>query len=108
MAALLTPAELEALRPSVERAGIRRQDSEAMRYNFRRPDRISKEQMHALQFLHERCARNMSTSFSAYLRTTVSLAVSSVDQVTYEEFLRTIADPTAFYALGIAPFDDLG
>ncbi len=77
-------------------------------YDFRRPERISREQLHALQFLHDRCARNMSTSFSAYLRTTVSLSVASVDQLAYDEFLRSVADPTAFYALGIAPFDELG
>ena len=103
MASLITPEELEALRaagPSVPRPPAA--------YDFRRPDRISKEQVHALQFLHERCARNMSTSFSAYLRTTVTLSVASVDQLAYDEFLRSVADPTAFYALGIAPFDELG
>ena len=31
-----------------------------IRYNFRRPDRISKEQIHSLHFLHERFARNVS------------------------------------------------
>jgi len=103
MASLITPEELEALRaagPSGPRPPAA--------YDFRRPDRISKEQVHALQFLHERCARNMSTSFSAYLRTTVTLSVASVDQLAYDEFLRSVADPTAFYALGIAPFDELG
>jgi flagellar motor switch protein FliM len=106
MAALLTPAELETLRAGGSRG---RQSAESVvRYNFRRPDRISKEQLHALQFLHDRCARNMSTSFSAYLRTTISLSVSSVEQLSYEEFLRSVADPTAYYALGIAPFDELG
>ena len=106
MSALLTTAEIEALRAGGSRAS-KTADS-VVRYNFRRPDRISKEQLHALQFLHDRCARNMSTSFSAYLRTTISLAVSSVEQWSYEEFLGSVADPTAFYALGIAPFDELG
>jgi len=106
MAALLTPAELEALRAGGSRG--RHSAESVVRYNFRRPDRISKEQLHALQFLHDRCARNMSTSFSAYLRTTISLSVSSVEQLSYEEFLRSVADPTAYYALGIAPFDELG
>ncbi len=109
MSTLLTAAELDALRSSAADAARGRKGAEPVeRYNFRRPDRITKEQMHALNFLHERCARNMSTSFSAYLRTTITLSVSSVDQLAYDEFLRTVADPTAFYALGIAPFDELG
>ena len=105
MASLITPAEREA----IHAAGQTHQRPQApVAYDFRRPDRISREQVHALQFLHERCARNMSTSFSAYLRTTVTLSVASVEQLAYDEFLRSVADPTAFYALGIAPFDELG
>jgi len=79
-----------------------------VRYNFRRPDRVSNEQIHALQFLHERCARNLSTSMSAYLRTTINLSVASVEQFSYGEFLASLSDPTAFYALGITPFEELG
>ena len=105
MSALLTPAELRALRPS---AHARPGTGPVAPYDFRRPDRVRKDQLHALQFLHERCARNMSTSFSAYLRTTVALSVASVEQMAYDDFLRGLADPTAFYALGIAPFDELG
>src|SRR5207249_6053281 len=79
-----------------------------VRYNFRRPDRVSNEQIYALQFLHERCARNLSTSLSAYLRTTISLSVTSVEQFSYGEFLASLADPTAFYSIGIVPFEQAG
>jgi flagellar motor switch protein FliM len=77
-------------------------------YNFRRPDRVSKEQIHSLQFLHERFSRNVATSLSAYLRTMTELSVVSVEQFSYSEFLMSLSDPTAFYALGLAPFEDLG
>jgi flagellar motor switch protein FliM len=79
-----------------------------VRYDFRRPDRINKEQLLALHFLHDRCARNMSTSLSAYLRTTTTMTVLSVDQRSYADFLASLADPTAYYALAIAPFNELG
>jgi flagellar motor switch protein FliM len=78
------------------------------RYNFRRPDRVSKEQIHSLQFLHERFARNVATSLSAYLRSVTELAVLSVEQFSYTDFLASLSDPTAFYALSIAPLEDLG
>ena len=51
-----------AVRATARRARV-------VRYNFRRPDRVSKEQIRSLQFLHERFARNVATSLSAYLRT---------------------------------------
>jgi flagellar motor switch protein FliM len=79
-----------------------------IRYNFRRPDRVSKEQIHSLHFLHDRFARNVATSMSAYLRSIIDLSVVSVEQFSYSEFLMSLADPTAFYALAIPPFDELG
>jgi flagellar motor switch protein FliM len=112
MSRILSQVEIDALLSSAPKNGrSRRGDNAAapaIRYNFRRPDRVSKEQIHALQFLHERYARNLSTSLSAYLRTTISLSVSSVEQYSYSEFLGSLSDPTAFYAIGISQFDQLG
>ena len=112
MAKILSQAEIDVLltvasdAPHGRRAA--RADSPVIRYNFRRPDRVSKEQIHALQFLHERCARNLSTSLSAYLRTTINMSVASVEQFSYSEFLGSLTDPTAFYAVAIAPGDEVG
>jgi len=78
-----------------------------IRYNFRRPDRVSKEQIHSLHFLHDRFARNVATSLSAYLRAITELSVVSVEQFSYSEFLMSLTDPTAFYALALPPFDEL-
>jgi flagellar motor switch protein FliM len=112
MGKVLTQAEIDALlsttAPSDRLSGRARSHGAVVKYNFRRPDRISKEQMHALQFLHERAARNLSTSLSAYMRTTINLSVASVEQFSYQEFLATLADPTAFYALSISGFDEVG
>jgi flagellar motor switch protein FliM len=111
MSKILSQAEIDALlavaadAPAARRAAG---PTPVVRYNFRRPDRVSKEQIHALQFLHERCARNMSTSLSAYLRTTIAMSVSSVEQFSYSEFLGSLTDPTAFYAVAISPSDELG
>ena len=88
-------------RPSIDTASV-------VPYNFRRPDRVTKEQIHSLQFLHDRFARNVSTSLSAYLRTMTEVGVVSVEQFSYSEFLNLLAGPTAFYALAIPPFPELG
>jgi flagellar motor switch protein FliM len=112
MAKVLTQAEIDALLtaagPADRSAGRAKAQAPVVKYNFRRPDRISKEQMHALQFLHDRGARNLSTSLSAFLRTTINLSVASVEQFSYQEFLSTLTDPTAFYALTISGFDEIG
>ena len=63
-------------------------------YDFRRPDKFSKEQMRTIQIMHETFARLTTTSLSAQLRCMVQVHVASVDQLTYEEFIRSITTPT--------------
>ena len=64
-------------------------------YNFRRPDRVSKEQLRSLHFLHDRFALNVSTSLSAFLRSMTEVSIVSVEQFAYSEFLMSLPDPTA-------------
>jgi len=108
--ALLSNASVTPKTPAVSAAkpAATAPAAAAIRYNFRRPDRVSKEQIHSLHFLHDRFARNAATSLSAYLRAITELAVVSVEQFSYSEFLMSLTDPTAFYALAIPPFDELG
>jgi flagellar motor switch protein FliM len=77
-------------------------------YNFRRPDRVSKEQLRSLHFLHDRFAVNVSTSLSVFLRTMTEVNIGAVEQFTYGEFLMSLPDPTAFYAIRLAPLEGLG
>jgi flagellar motor switch protein FliM len=74
-------------------------------YNFRRPDRVTKDQMRSLHFLHDRFARNISTSLSAYMRVVTEVSILSVEQFTYSEFLMSLSDPTAFYAVSMRPLE---
>jgi len=77
-------------------------------YNFRRPDRVSKEQLRALHFIHDRFAVNVSTSLSAFLRAVTEVSITSVEQFAYSEFLMSLPDPTAFYAIALPPIDTMG
>ena len=82
-------------------------DPVASRYNFRRPDRVSKEQIRSLHFMHDRFARNIAQSLSAYLRAVTDVSIVSVEQFNYSEFLMSLPDPTAFYAVSLQPFDGM-
>src|SRR5262245_42614902 len=101
---ILTDAEVDALLESAEVPASSRAPEAAAAgvspYNFRRPDRVSKEQIRSLHLLHDRFARNTTTSLAAYLRTITELSVVSVEQFSYAEFLMALPDPTAFYAVG--------
>jgi flagellar motor switch protein FliM len=74
-------------------------------YDFRRPDRISKSQVRALQLMHEDFARNLSMSLGVYLRSFVTVNVTSVEQLKYGEFLEGISPPTCIISVSLRPYD---
>ena len=74
-------------------------------YDFRRPDRVSKDQMRTLQNLHEGYARIFSTTMTSYLRTLVEIELVSVDQLTYSEFIMSISNPSCIYVFQMEPLE---
>ena len=62
-------------------------------YDFKRPDRFSKEQVRSISYAFETFSRNMTAKLSSYLETLVHIYVASVDQLTFEEFIRSIPTP---------------
>lgn len=50
-------------------------------YDFRRPDRIPKEQLRSIHLMHDFLARNLATSLGAYLRAYVTVTLVSVEQL---------------------------
>jgi flagellar motor switch protein FliM len=74
-------------------------------YDFKRPERVGKEQMRALQTLHEGFGRNFGAALSALLRTIVEMKLSSVDQLTYSEFVFSLENPSCFNLLKAEPLE---
>jgi len=56
-------------------------------YNFRRPDKFSKEHLKALQDIHRDFVKHLATYLTGYLRMEVEIDVISVDQLTYDEYI---------------------
>jgi len=74
------------------------------KYDFKRPDKFSKDQIRTLQMIHETFARLATTKLSAALQTLFTVHVVSVDQLTYSEFIASIPNPTN---IGVINFDPL-
>ncbi len=74
-------------------------------YNYKRPDRISKNQLRSLHFVHDRFARNISSAVSAFLRKVVEINLDSIDQVTYAEFIEAASDPTCYSSVSLKPLE---
>jgi flagellar motor switch protein FliM len=102
MADVLSQSEVESLLAALEpgdAAGAAKELDYAARvsiYDFKRPERVSKEQMQAFQTLHEGFSRELSAALSAMLRNICEVKLISVDQLTYSEFVFSLEDPTCF------------
>src|SRR5690625_1818578 len=75
------------------------------RYDFRRPDKFSKDQLRTLQIIHESFARGLATYLSGYVRTIVEGEVVSVTQATYDEFVRSLTNPTLLGVFSVSPLE---
>src|SRR5437868_8804491 len=72
-------------------------------YDFRRPDKFSKEHIRAIQNIHETFARVTASSLSSYLRSTTSVSLSSIEQVVYDEYVHQLASPTLVNLVELQP-----
>ena len=72
-------------------------------YDFKRPDKFSKDQIRTLYMLHESFARLLNTYMSSHLRTLVNVDVASVEQLTYQEFVQSLVNPSVITILGVPP-----
>jgi flagellar motor switch protein FliM len=77
----------------------------AQPYDFRRPDRIAKDQLRSIHLLHESFARSLSSSLSAYLRNYALVNLVSVEQLSFMEFSQCLPSPTCLVTLSMRPYD---
>lgn len=103
---VLTQEEIDSVFRNLRDGGA--EDDPARRaqpYDFRRPDRIAKDQLRAIHLLHESFARSLSSSLSAYLRNYALVNLVSVEQLSFVEFSQCLPAPTCLVSLGMRPFD---
>jgi len=74
-------------------------------YNFKRAVRFSKDHIRSLTRIHENFARYLTTYFSAQLRTFVQINVVQVEQLPYDEFIRSIPKMTILNIFEAEPLE---
>jgi len=115
MADVLDQSEVDALLAAIDEGSVDAAGGTASRsggaprdvlsYDFKRPERVSKEQMRSLGGIHESFARNLGASLSGFLRTIVEVRVTAAEQLTYSEFISTLPNPTNFNLLTAEPLE---
>jgi len=117
MADILSQEEIDALLDVVDDEGDEALDTgpgesnvqrQITLYDFKRPNRVSKEQLRAFRGIHDKMARSLSSQISAIMRSIVEIQLHSVDQMTYGEFLMSLPNPTSFNVFSMKPLEGTG
>ena len=117
MADILSQEEIDALLDVVEDDGdsVLEGDEDNLLpqrqvtlYDFKRPNRVSKEQLRAFRGVHDKMARSLASQISSIMRSIVEIQFHSVDQMTYGEFLMSLPNPTSFNVFSVKPLEGSG
>jgi flagellar motor switch protein FliM len=105
---ILSAEELESLLASVEDAGSgkRKREKRVLEYDFVRPNKLSGEQLRALQRLHESIAQNLTMALSTYLRINIEVNIVSLGELTFEVFRNSLPNPTVINVLSLPPLPE--
>jgi flagellar motor switch protein FliM len=106
---LLSQEEIDALlntsSDTTAQSGLPAKEKEARLYDFKHPDRVSKEQLKILRNIHDNFARLLGTYLSNALRTMIDVKIPTIEQVTYLEFTMSAASFTYMYVFDITNLD---
>ena len=73
------------------------------RADFRRPSRLSRDQIRSLDIFHETFVRRLATGIGTAVRTTANVELIRTTQMTWEDYLRTLPNYTVLMTIGVAP-----
>jgi flagellar motor switch protein FliM len=115
VAKILSQDEIDALLTTVSQSEPD-QDSHAqtdekvrsvVTYDFKHPNRVSKDQIRTLENMHDNFAGHFGSALSSMLRSIVDVDLVSVDQITYSEFIMSLVSPSSTYTFVAPPMDGL-
>ncbi|MNX74374.1 Flagellar motor switch protein FliM [compost metagenome] len=96
----LTPEKATAAAVVPEEEHVRRT---VKIYDFKRQNKFSKDHIRTLSMIHEAFSRLLSTSLSGQLRMLVQIEVVSVEQLTFDEYSRSLPSPTILNVFTMEP-----
>lgn len=110
MADSLSQSEVDSLLSALDPAEVASANkstgySNVTVYDFKRPERVSKDQMRGIQGLHDSFSREFAAGLSGLMRSMIEVNLVSADQLTYGEFVFSLENPTCFNLLSTTGMD---
>jgi flagellar motor switch protein FliM len=76
-------------------------------YDFKHPNRVSKDQIRTLENLHDNFAGHLGSTLSTIQRAMVDTELVSVDQITYSEFIMSLVNPSNTFTVSVEPLEGM-
>lgn len=112
MAEILSQQEIDALLNNIKSGTEQKVETstekEAILFDFRLPNRISKNQLRVLRSIFENFAESFSSFLVTKLQAVVNINVTSVDQIYYSEYCLSVANPACLFTFDIRNTDVKG
>jgi flagellar motor switch protein FliM len=112
MAEVLSQSEIDALLSALSSGELKpdelpkEEEKQKIKiYDFRSPQKFSKDHVRTLELIHDNYARIITNYLSAQVRTNVKVKIESVEQITYEEFIHSIPNPTILTVFKMPPLN---
>jgi flagellar motor switch protein FliM len=110
MADVLSQSEIDALLSALSTGELESEDvnkedekHKVKLYDFRSPQKFSKEHIRTLELIHDNYARIISNYLTGQTRQNVKVKIETVEQITYEEFIHSVQNPTIITIFKMAP-----
>ena len=111
MGDILSQDEIDALLTALDESEVSEEEhvEPGMRrvkeYDFKRPDKFSKDQIRTLHMMVEAFARSWATFLSGKLRSLVYIDIVSIDQLPYSEYIKSAFTPTIISVFSMEPLE---
>ncbi len=106
---ILSQHEVDALLSAIDSGSAEMgADAAALEYDFKRPVRLSRDQVRAFEILQESVARGLQPALSGLLRAPVEVRLAGVHQGSLREFVSSLPSPTAVAVVRAEPSGETG
>lgn len=110
MADVLSQSEIDALLSALSTGEIepeqvhKEEEKHKVKvYDFRSPQKFSKDHIRTLELIHDNFARIISNYLTAQIRVNVKAKIETVEQISYEEFIHSVQNPTIMTLFKMPP-----
>lgn len=98
-----TTTDADPVAPGIGVPASRKKRGQPKLYDFRRQSTLSRDHVRTMQIVQETFARGFTTVLASQLRSVTSVTITSIEQRSYDEYVRWLPNPNLLTMLSLSP-----